>query len=702
MDEPVLFHLAGVRLGDGLARADPSLRPALFARFPDLTKLRYDFPLILAADGPRPLSAIVDEALGEVAPKGVVGDRIRRAVLRVERGIRALAASGHHGTLSVLWARAAGDVVAARGAGAGADLARARAAIVADGEVVDCDAGIALRVVGHTWRALRDERIAALRTRIDRASARLADLVTADLQRSEAGRRPERLRRSVGAPHRDLFDFDLMAHLLATPSGPLALPATRRRRIEDTLVALRRARAFLGELAGEDVHDAIDTALAAFRSRAHGMAELARAMAVAELEADGVYVEAAHDAQVRRPDDEWLRPEILALFPDLLVRIGTRRGAASLVRAQLLEGLTSGVPLKVLFETDDAIGVDAQLATSAMGLGDIFVVQAPSAHLHRMIAHVRAAVAYPGASLISMFTGAPERGRSPAYLVASAALTSRTFPAFAYDPSAGPDWEHRFTLDRGPQPDRAWPVYELAYAGPARRRMTAEVAVTTADLALCDPRRSPQLALATDGRWDGDLVPVAEALDEDVRRTGRTPYVHAIDGVGILRKVLVDHRLVETTRRTAQAWQRLVELDGLKHVATTPAAPPPEVTATNGHAVSPGTSRPPGAQTEARSDEVEHPGRASGSPASEIGIGDHPYIETLRCSTCNECTLLNPRMFAYNENKQAYIKDITAGTYRELVEAAESCQVAIIHPGKPRDPNEPGLDELLRRAEAFR
>jgi hypothetical protein len=42
-----------------------------------------------------------------------------------------------------------------------------------------------------------------------------------------------------------------------------------------------------------------------------------------------------------------------------------------------------------------------------------------------------------------------------------------------------------------------------------------------------------------------------------------------------------------------------------------------------------------------------------------------------------------------------------AGTYRQLVEAAESCQVSIIHPGKPRNPNEPGLDELLKRAEPF-
>ena len=58
-------------------------------------------------------------------------------------------------------------------------------------------------------------------------------------------------------------------------------------------------------------------------------------------------------------------------------------------------------------------------------------------------------------------------------------------------------------------------------------------------------------------------------------------------------------------------------------------------------------------------------------------------------------------MFAYNENKQAYIKDPDAGTFRELVEAAEACQVAVIHPGKPRNPDEPGLEELLERASAF-
>ena len=36
-----------------------------------------------------------------------------------------------------------------------------------------------------------------------------------------------------------------------------------------------------------------------------------------------------------------------------------------------------------------------------------------------------------------------------------------------------------------------------------------------------------------------------------------------------------------------------------------------------------------------------------------------------------------------------------------IVEAAESCQVSIIHPGKPRDAAEPGLDDLVKRAQPF-
>jgi len=80
---------------------------------------------------------------------------------------------------------------------------------------------------------------------------------------------------------------------------------------------------------------------------------------------------------------------------------------------------------------------------------------------------------------------------------------------------------------------------------------------------------------------------------------------------------------------------------------------------------------------------------------------DEAWIDTARCPSCNECQTINDKMFKYNENKQAYIADVRAGTFRQMVEAAEVCQVSIIHPGKPWNPNEPGLPELLERAATF-
>lgn len=681
MEEPVLFHLSGVRLGDGLARPDPTLRPALFARFGDLTRIRHDFPVVLAAGGDVvPLSRIVDDLLAAIAPPGPAAARTRRTVLRLERRIREMVASGRHGALTQLWAEAADDVVAARGAAARADLDRAWGALPADGDVVECSPAAGLRVVSHVWRAEASSRIAALRRRIDLAAGRLADLVAADLQRSEQGRRPERLRASVGAPHQDLFDFDLMAHLLATPSGALALPPRRRHRIDEALRGLRRARAFADRLASDEVLDLPGLALSAFAERRAAMAEALRALTVAELEASGAYREDVHDAQISRSDDEWLTAPAVALFPDLFVRVSAS-GVAP--RAQLLEAITAGIPLKVVFETDDAIGVDAQLAASAMGLGDVYVVQAPSAHLARMTAALRAAIAHRGPALVSVFTGAPKEGRAPAYLVAAAAMTSRAFPAFSYDPGAGPDWRERFSLERGPQADRTWPVYELRYAGRDRRRANLELPFTVADLALCDPRRAAHLALATDGRWDGTLVSVTDALDLDVRSTGRVPSVRAVDSGGRLRDVLVDERLLQATRHAAHAWRRLIELDDLKADRAVAA---------------PAAASEPVALIGAAAEQAPAP-PAAAAPADRDP--DQPWIDTARCSTCNECTQLNPRMFAYNADRQAYIKDISAGTYRELVEAAESCQVAIIHPGRPRDASEPGLAELLERAAPY-
>jgi pyruvate-ferredoxin/flavodoxin oxidoreductase len=82
-------------------------------------------------------------------------------------------------------------------------------------------------------------------------------------------------------------------------------------------------------------------------------------------------------------------------------------------------------------------------------------------------------------------------------------------------------------------------------------------------------------------------------------------------------------------------------------------------------------------------------------------FGVEAYIDSELCTTCNECTNLNKKMFVYNELKQAVIKDASAGTFQQLVMAAEACPVSIIHPGTPLNPKEKGLDKWLKRAEPF-
>ncbi|MFN8583143.1 MAG: ferredoxin, partial [Gemmatimonadaceae bacterium] len=126
-----------------------------------------------------------------------------------------------------------------------------------------------------------------------------------------------------------------------------------------------------------------------------------------------------------------------------------------------------------------------------------------------------------------------------------------------------------------------------------------------------------------------------------------------------------------------------------------PAAPAPAVP-TNAHAVSPApaAAAPAPAPAPATS--------ATSTPAAgDDDLAMAAYIESVRCTTCNECTNLNRKMFAYNANKQAYIKDATAGTFAQLVQAAEKCPVSAIHPGTPLNPKEKDLAKWVERAKPY-
>jgi len=219
------------------------------------------------------------------------------------------------------------------------------------------------------------------------------------------------------------------------------------------------------------------------------------------------------------------------------------------------------------------------------------------------------------------------------------------------------------------------------------------------DFIACDPRHAGHFALLPPGTPADGLVPVGTAIAAPAGDSGSVPFVWLVDAAHRLRRAVVDDRLVREARRCRERWHSLQELGGIhnSHAERLLARERREAEA-RARMLEPVGAAPPVVGPEPVPVPVTVVAEAP--PAPERASGE-PWIETPRCSTCNECIQLNGRMFAYNENRQAYIKDPRAGTYRQLVEAAESCQVAIIHPGRPLDPNEPGLEELLERAAAF-
>ena len=741
--EQRLFFSTGRRQGEGIDAIDAlPLRPALLARYRDPTRLRYDFPLVLVDRGPeagtlRSVSSVVDEVLQEIAPRGIDGERLRKHVLRLERELRALLAAGARGMLSELWAEAAPRLAAAADPSAAALLTHLAEKLQLDGEVVDCDAAMPARVLTHMWRAAQQEKGRAFRTTVQRLVVKLSDILRAAFIHSEAGQRPDALRAALGGSHRDAFDFAMMSRLVTRGVPKDELPAARRRRIEDALAVLKAQPFYpdprLADRPGAPPsydyrYDNCAAAATAYRERLPKLAEVVKAIAVAELESAGAYVDAQHDAFFAHFDERALSPDDIALFPDYLVCIPPERADAP-ENTGMMEMLSAGLPVKVLIEATDlleeasvgtghfAFGVrSARLANTATALGGVFVVQSASSNLYALRERLAKAFAHRGAGLVSAYAGAGAVADLPSYLTAAAAMESRAFPAFTYDPYAGDNQAARFALEDNPQPEADWPVAPFEYADENLQRVIEETPFTVADFALCDKRYAGHFARVPRERWNGALIPADEWLAREPKGAGDAiPYVLAVDADDVLHRVIVDSRLMQIVARSRTFWHRLQEqggihnshaeillarekakweqakvkeLDELKATAATTAPAPAAASAAGGTAAAAGA---PGSA----------PAAVAEPPVPERNP-DEAWIDTARCPSCNECQNINDKMFKYNENKQAYITDVKLGTYRQMVEAAEACQVSIIHPGKPWDPNEPGLDELLARAEAFR
>ena len=466
----VAFHLTGRTITADLDPVDQlALRPALLARYRDLSALRYDFPVVLRGQGEQTsvesLSGLIDAALGTCADDESI-DRLTAHALRLEREIRVIVADGGGGPFDAVWDLAALRLTASGDAAWRDSLDRLRAAVRRDGEIVDCDAAMPTRLLRHLWSATQAKKARTFGDRVALLLVKLGDILRADFAQSPQSRTATALEASFGEAHEEAFDFEALAQVLEHRVAAEPLPDQRRRRIERLIQILEsqrfwvRAGADAGTAPYAFVFDTCQSAFAACRERAPQMAVVAQALAAAELEVRGDY-RAPHDVFFGHGGAEFapLAPEEQALFPDYLVTLNEAM-LTPLEQATLTEMLAAGLPVKILLQIDDLLtepstmddpvsagGRARELIHMAIGLNDVYALQASASHLVQRRHDVVSGLEYAGAALFSVFSGATGVNDLPPYLVAAAAMESRAFPAFTYDPAAGGDWASRFSLD---------------------------------------------------------------------------------------------------------------------------------------------------------------------------------------------------------------------------------------------------------------
>lgn len=717
-------------------------RPALFAGYGDLGGIRHDYPLVLVEDDTgsarvQPLTAVVDGLIRKNVPPGAGGERFRWQILHLEARIRDLVAGGSDESLSRLWRKAESDLLASMEKPERRELSdkldAVRELMDVDGPVIGCDSQTPVRFLVHAWNTIHASKAKVFRKRVDGLILKLSDILKADFIKSDKARSPEILKSAVGDTFETDFDFGAMSRVLVEGSHSDMLSHERRQRIEAVLMVLQSQRFYGPGRASERWLDGIEPhsfifdncadAMGAFRDRLPQMVDFIEAVSIAELEIQNKYRPSLHDAFFARFDDCDLTDSDLAMFPSYLVCLRDGQSdAAETVRA--LEAIASGFPVKVLIQTDDILGDpspepprasfgggSARLAAMALGVNNAYVFQVASSSLCRLQERVLKGLVYDGPALFSVFSGASRTVAGvPPYLLAAAAMESRAFPTFTYDPSAGSDWASRFDISDNPQAEADWPQHTLTFEDEEHQRITETVPFTHADFAISDSRYDRHWVPTSHGKWTDAMVPAGEYLAADSRNGSQSaPYIWTIDSNSRIRRTVLDDRIIVAARRCMETWRGLQELGGInnsharRQVEQAREVWEQEKSRELEAMQLRDDPRPhtPAAKSASAPAPAPEPASEPAPVESETVSPDDPYIETARCTTCNECTQINNRMFKYDDNKQAYIADPDAGTYRQMVEAAESCQVSIIHPGKPRNKNEPNLDELIERAQLF-
>ncbi|MBZ0126205.1 MAG: ferredoxin, partial [Rhodocyclaceae bacterium] len=92
---------------------------------------------------------------------------------------------------------------------------------------------------------------------------------------------------------------------------------------------------------------------------------------------------------------------------------------------------------------------------------------------------------------------------------------------------------------------------------------------------------------------------------------------------------------------------------------------------------------------------------AQGAPAPAADGYEPVWVESPECTACDECTSIAPKVFVYNDQKQAIVVNPKGARYADIVKAAEKCTAGCLHPGTPWNMSEPGIEKLMQRAAKY-
>lgn len=333
-----------------------------------------------------------------------------------------------------------------------------------------------------------------------------------------------------------------------------------------------------------------------------------------------------------------------------------------------------------------------------------------------------------------------------------AALLSRESPSFLMNGDATASWGSRFSVADNPEPDADW-VSQTITCRLGGEEIEWNAHVTPVDYASLFPRLLRHFQVVPETYVTDDLVPVTDYLNLRAGdRIGKVPYIWMILPDRRMVRAAVTMTLTRACEERLGFWHVIQEYAGIhnfhadqvreqlsrsfeeeleqtrKELEATHAETMAAAVEKAGRAAmedlarvlldmdpvrvsdfdsrssaridTPRDRSVPAAALEPQPEPAKTTPEAT-KAAPKPSLVQDAWIDSALCTSCNECINLNKRMFRYNDQKQAVIADVQAGTFAELVRAAEACPVSIIHPGAPHNPAEPGLTALIEKASAW-